>query len=1283
MTDIATLALRIDATQAGEGARELDKLTGAGSRAETQTKKLSASTEIAERRWRQSTLILAEMKREQDAAALAAQKLAQAQQSVVASGQRVAASTGAQRAGMQQLSMQIGDMATMFSLGARPMQVFASQSGQVIQAISLMSGGASKFSAFMMGPWGMALTAATLVMVPLIGSLFDTEEGADGANRAIKDLAQQFDFAAMSAEQLREVNELLAESNAKVERTALGAATATRNMAQRNIEAAQTAIELAKAQLEGLKVALLDPKMSGIEGFNQAAANKAGGLEEKIAATSKSLEGFKIQARGAQYEVDTLTAGMSKQELHAERLRSAVLAMGRAYKLTGDKSFYEQGLAFQAQLTALENQRSDKRAGSTSARVSDEAKAYERAAKAAQDYILNLEFEISKAGKSASEIRKLEVARAADAAATDEQRAKIIELGNAREAALAAATANEYVADLERQKNAFGKTALELQRMAVAAAAAAAPTTELTLAIIKAGNELEAAQIGKAADDFDKMLGKLQDENRLLGLVGPEREKAALALEEHALKAQWTAQGLTDIEDLWQRYLAIRLEGVNKQTAIDDDLKVLARANEELEKMIQHLSQIGGLGNALSGLLRGLQTGDFSGLGAAGVLFDELRMSKSEREKQTKILTDGIEKIFGTGGEFSKAMATALQGAGIGMTAGSLVAGRTNSLEEQIGSAVGGAIGSAFGPIGSAIGGLIGSLAGGLFNGPAKGSATLNGLGITGTMGKGDQLSAANESANAILDTLNRLADALGGTLGSVAGVSIGMRGDEWRVDPSGSGQTKAPGVINFGQDGEAAVSYAIKLLIERGVIDGIRASTQNILKAGGDLEEALNKALMWESAFKELEAAASPFAAQMKELSAYFDELNEIGKQYGATVEELGKIQELQQLKVAQLIAQASASYRSTFYTDAENVAYAKQTISSTLTPMGYGSVDTVAEYKALVEATDALANPELYGALMDLADEFGVLKDAADSAAAAQAAEQAKKDAIAAQRGQMEVALLRAQGREIEAVAKARQLELEALDPSLRGLQQEINKAQDIAAARDDLRDAYERESAALQKVVQDTEKAVTTWRAFSDSLAGAGGASVANTQSLLIKFMEAAGNADVNDPSKLTGAGSAYLDALRNTATSYTEYQRGVGTVRSMVGSAIDQAASQGSQAQQQLDAMKETVGQLIDLNETLMSVDEGIAKLNALMGGGSTTGGTGGGGGTSLGDRLDNVRDQLAGVFDIFRDRFDRQERLNTNMLSELQGMRSFFKGITRDGSAIIVQTDNDTPLAVSG
>lgn len=92
------------------------------------------------------------------------------------SGTEVVKSTGSMQAGMAQLNYQIGDMATMWAMGAKPQQIFVSQASQVVQAISLMQGGAGKFATFMAGPWGMALQASVIVLSSLIPALMKNED---------------------------------------------------------------------------------------------------------------------------------------------------------------------------------------------------------------------------------------------------------------------------------------------------------------------------------------------------------------------------------------------------------------------------------------------------------------------------------------------------------------------------------------------------------------------------------------------------------------------------------------------------------------------------------------------------------------------------------------------------------------------------------------------------------------------------------------------------------------------------------------------------------------------------------------------------------------------------------------------------------------------------------------------------------------------------------------------------------------------------------------------------
>lgn len=125
---------------------------------------------------------------------------------------KVTTVSGAQRAGMQQLGMQINDVATMYTLGARPMQIWASQSGQVFQAVQMMTGGTSRLASFLGGPWGLAISTASIVLVPLIGNLLSTEEATDKAKDSTLDFTRVLDFRKMSVIEFKDAIDKLNDS---------------------------------------------------------------------------------------------------------------------------------------------------------------------------------------------------------------------------------------------------------------------------------------------------------------------------------------------------------------------------------------------------------------------------------------------------------------------------------------------------------------------------------------------------------------------------------------------------------------------------------------------------------------------------------------------------------------------------------------------------------------------------------------------------------------------------------------------------------------------------------------------------------------------------------------------------------------------------------------------------------------------------------------------------------------------------------------------------------------
>lgn len=144
--------------------------------------------------------LLVDAKRLLDANKISLEQYNRVQQMAVAVGKEQVVQTGAQRIGMQQLGFQLGDVATMWSLGAKPAQIFGSQIGQVTQALQLMSNGTNKFLSIMAGPWGVAISVALIVLAPFIGKLLEGNDALGDAVEKLKADARETELAARAKE---------------------------------------------------------------------------------------------------------------------------------------------------------------------------------------------------------------------------------------------------------------------------------------------------------------------------------------------------------------------------------------------------------------------------------------------------------------------------------------------------------------------------------------------------------------------------------------------------------------------------------------------------------------------------------------------------------------------------------------------------------------------------------------------------------------------------------------------------------------------------------------------------------------------------------------------------------------------------------------------------------------------------------------------------------------------------------------------------------------------------
>lgn len=286
----------------------------------------------------------------------------------------------------------------------------------------------------------------------------------------------------------------------------------------------------------------------------------------------------------------------------------------------------------------------------------------------------------------------------------------------------------------------------------------------------------------------------------------------------------------------------------------------------------------------------------------------------------------GLNSIFGArtklGGEFGVSafgvddiFGTLFEGAGNGATV-DLLFDALGIKSSGTGAAIGGAVGSVLGPIGSLVGSIAGSLLGGLFGGTARGSAIIGSsggaLGVTGFYGGNDEReAAANNLARTAIETVERLAAELGATVNASAGrVSIGIREDSINVDPQGRGFTKTskfPDIRAFGEDAEAAILFAVQDLIEDGVIGGLSAAEQRLIRAGNDIEQAITDVLTFRNVFDRLEGIENPLRAEIRALNTEFEDLIDLFERAGASAEQFADLERLYDLERAKLIEDAT----------------------------------------------------------------------------------------------------------------------------------------------------------------------------------------------------------------------------------------------------------------------------------------------------------------------------------------------------------------------------------------
>jgi hypothetical protein len=734
----------------------------------------------------------------------------------------------------------------------------------------------------------------------------------------------------------------------------------------------------------------------------------------------------------------------------------------------------------------------------------------------------------------------------------------------------------EFTAAIEAlvaEKKKIGMSPEDIRMMeieALAAKATAKGYEDLAKQLLQAGKEwkqahdaFKASELRKEANkEIEATLKALENEYLLLGLTGEERARAALELEREGYIAKYVAAlGLDEATAAWERYRAAKEKIIDKESAIAKERKEAEKLKQQLEGVVRLLDDMtGGAASKIKDIIVTVKAN-----------FDTKEL-KEAFKSIGKSLTDALKKAGLDIGKLSKTLGAASAGAQIGAGVNSIF----NSLgvkSSKAGAQAGGAIGAAaFGPVGAIAGSILGGVLGGMLKKTKTGSATISqiaGQGMqTALSGNSKALKdVANSMATGLLKGLGDMAEQLGGTLGGAVKLSIGQRNKNFVVDPTGAGRTKGSGVINFGQDQAAAVAYVTQLAIQQGIVTGISAGAQTLIRAGDDLSAQVQKALKFDQVFKDLMKETDPLNASLAELSTEMEKLKAIFKEAGASAEEYAKLEELFAIRQAKAIFEANKPRR--------------ELEIRLMEAQGNTTAALAARRQLELESMDAsLRTLQLQiWAAEDAAEATQKLVEAQESAAEeARAAAEAAR-ALAADRRSLEIDLMEALGNSSEALALRREMELEAMDASLQGLQKQIWAALDA-------RKATEEAAAAAQAFAEQQAKALEA----ANKLA-------ADRRELEIQLLEAQGFAVEALAARRQLELEATDETLRGLKQQIWAAQAKAEADLAASKMAEEAAAAQAKAADEAADAMQKYMDTLADVTKTVTDEINRLRGINA--------------------------------------------------------------------------------------
>lgn len=408
------------------------------------------------------------------------------------------------------------------------------------------------------------------------------------------------------------------------------------------------------------------------------------------------------------------------------------------------------------------------------------------------------------------------------------------------------------------------------------------------------------------------------------------------------------------------------------------------------------------------------------------------------------------------------------------------------------GSAAGSALGTYFGgPIGGAIGNSIGSMIDSAFGGNGKDFYGADYMASSKTGGYrpmerevGDRQwgwSVTGARSSQVEQTLQAITNSSLASLNQLQSVFGGKSEFKLGTYFSSNGENGSQGNIKFLKDGQTLASTSSGSY-DKDATAGFKQYSSDVAKTVRDAMDAMGLPKWAQGMLDKLgdAPAIDDLVATVEQITKSQQALKSLGE----VMPQFAKLTDnattalLDSLGGADGLAQAASSYYQNFYSEAERQAAASAQLGKSFGDLGLAVPTTREAFRSLVEAQDLTteAGAKTYASLLKLSPAFAELVAASDDAASgitgsakemAEAGRQAMAS-LAQSNASLQVDLLKAQGKDGDALALARKQQLDKL---LLG-----TSAEDAAAIRAD----FERNTA-LEDQITATLKAADAERAL----------------------------------------------------------------------------------------------------------------------------------------------------------------------------------------------------------